>query len=380
MYIQQGHLSVENTVGIQKTSPVNKADTDTIGARFRTRRHNLIKACENQNVYQVRPTLKSIKDRNLLYDVKHNYVYCMVEKVGCTFWRRIFHLLKHPEISDIYSIGHHAVHNERLPTLRDYDVTKSTAVIQSAKTAMFVREPYARAFSGYVDKLFSMNHYYMPQLGIPIIKSLRANATADSLACGHDTTFSELLTHLVRMKQRNLQNSVDIHFSQIYTHCLPCEVKYDFIGTMETFNEDASYLIKHIGLFDNKSLDLTHTDSVRDSILLVLRDTFDLKNKMARCMTWDDMYRRAWKTLQLRGLIRPDAPVPTLVNVTVDALYHEAVKVTDPSRMTEYKRQALIDMYRGVDRKLLEQFREYVLPDCRLFGYNDRPAYIFSVE
>ncbi|XP_060073300.1 carbohydrate sulfotransferase 11-like [Ylistrum balloti] len=346
--------------------------------RFEARRFNISEVCQAGEVYQVLPKLVSIKDRNFLYDSKHNFIYCMVEKIGSTFWRRVFHLLYHPQYSNLYSIPHHHIHNDLLPTLRNFTIENSLKIIQTSKKAMFVREPYARAFSGFVDKLYSLNYYYMHSLGRGIIKALRKNATQASLACGHDMTFVEFIKYLVIMKQRKLQNNVDVHFSQIYTHCLPCEMKYDFVGTMENFDEDASYIISRSQLFQNTSFELSKNASVTLSIYHVLNETFSLRNKMAHCMTWEAMYTRAWRTLQIRGLISPDAPVPTATNVTMDLLYREAVKVSDPSRVSEYKHKSMIDIYRTVSKPLLEKFREYVLPDCKLFGYDDRPSYLFD--
>ncbi|OWF41300.1 hypothetical protein KP79_PYT13137 [Mizuhopecten yessoensis] len=99
---------------------------------------------------------------------------------------------------------------------------------------------------------------------------------------------------------------------------------------------------------------------------------------MAHCMPWRAMYTRAWRTLQIRGLINPQAPVPDSPDMTMDMLFHEAVKVSDPARVSEYKHRFLIGMYRTLDKQLLERFRQYVLPDCRLFGYDDRPSYLFD--
>ncbi|XP_033742607.1 carbohydrate sulfotransferase 11-like [Pecten maximus] len=356
-----------------------KATHDTmVQNRFEAMRFNISEACQSKSVYQVIPTFGFIKDRNLWYDSKNNFIYCMVEKIGSKFWRRVFHLLNHPEYRDLYSIPSYLVRNDELPTLRNFSIQNSTKIINSANKAMFVREPYARAFSGYVDKLYSLNYYYMQALGRGIIKALRKNATAASLACGHDLTFTEFIRYIVGMKQRNLHGRIDVHFSQIYTHCLPCELNYDFVGTMENFDEDASFLISKLQLFKNTPVELSQNASVTLSIYLVLNDTFSLRQKMAHCMPQREMISRAWRTLQMRGLINPEAPVPTQRNVTIDTLYREAVKVSEPSRVSEYRRKSLIETYGTLNEQLLEKFREYVLPDCKLFGYDDRPSFLFN--
>ncbi|XP_021356455.1 carbohydrate sulfotransferase 11-like [Mizuhopecten yessoensis] len=302
----------------------------------------------------------------------------MVQKVGCTFWRRVFYSLKHKEISNIYSINNHKVHDKHIPTLGQFDVIEAKRVLRSATTAMFVREPYERAFSGYLDKLHTINPNYMKNLGRPIIKMMRKNATTKSLNCGHDVTFTELIRYLVEQKRNGQLLNIDHHFSPIYTHCLPCDIKYDFIGKMESFDEDTSYVMSKTNMFQNKSISMSKNASIIDDLYTKMIDAFNAQKTMSDCMTLREMYGRVWRTLQLRGLVNPDVPMPDSQNVTLDMMLREAVKVSDPSRVSEYKHEGFVKMYKTVDRQLLLEFREYVLKDCKLFGYDDKPPDLFS--
>ncbi|XP_060062736.1 carbohydrate sulfotransferase 9-like [Ylistrum balloti] len=321
-------------------------------------------------------TLNNIKGEYFLYNPKHNFVFCMVQKVGCTFWRRVFHLLTHNETSNLYSIDHFKVHSESIPTLGRFNLSEARSVLQSSTSALFTRDPYERVLSGYLDKIFAVNTYYMTHLGRPIIKMLRRNES--NTTCGHDVTFTEFVQYILNMKKNGVEQEIDHHFTPMYTHCLPCDVKYDFVGRMESFDEDSSFLFRKIGLFLNRTILMKKTDSISADIRLKFREAFNAANTFSKCMTLKEMYGRVWTTLQLRGMVNPDVPMPYSPNATMDMIQQAAVRASDPSRVSEFKRRGFINMYKTLDRRLLEGLREYVLLDCKIFGYNDRPAEIFS--
>ncbi|XP_033728685.1 carbohydrate sulfotransferase 11-like [Pecten maximus] len=345
---------------------------------FEDRRNHLRKTCDSMPKFRQNGTLLSLKRKYLLYDSKHDFVFCMVQKIGCTFWRRVFHLLTQVNISDLYSIDHYKVHFENLPSLERLDINKMRRILHSATTAMFVREPYERAVSGYLDKLFAINSYYMETLGRQIVRMTRKNASVEALTCGHDVTFTEFIQYILKMKRQNNIQNIDHHFTPIYIHCSPCAVKYDFIGRMETFEEDTKAIFEKTGIFRNRTITMEMKDSIVDDIRNKFKEVFMARKALSHCMTLPEMYGRVWKTLQLRGIINPDIPMPSSRNVTLEVLHREAVEANDPSRVSEYKHRAFVNLYKTLDRKLLKEFREYVLPDCKLFGYNDRPSELFS--
>ncbi|XP_013416162.1 carbohydrate sulfotransferase 12-like [Lingula anatina] len=41
---------------------------------------------------------------------------------------------------------------------------------------------------------------------------------------------------------------VDIHWLPISKQCFPCQVRYDIIGKLETFDEDLDQVAKHVGI------------------------------------------------------------------------------------------------------------------------------------
>lgn len=91
---------------------------------------------------------------------------------------------------------------------------------------MFVREPYSRLLSAFVDKLFCPNPYFWKSIGTYIMKNFRTNATEASMNCGHDVTFPEVVKYVIHAQQTGKHR--DGHFIPTHDHCNLCLVKYHF--------------------------------------------------------------------------------------------------------------------------------------------------------
>jgi hypothetical protein len=130
----------------------------------------------------------------------------------------------------------------RLKNWKDLGFLKLHSVIQNSDKFMFVRDPYSRILSGYVDKLFCPNEAYQKtSLGAFIVSEIREDASSLSLHCGHDVTFPEFVKYIILSEKRRIYR--DRHFTPMYEHCRPCQIPYDFIGKFESFKKDISFLI-----------------------------------------------------------------------------------------------------------------------------------------
>jgi len=117
-----------------------------------------------------------------------------------------------------------------------------------------------------------------------------------------------------------------------------------------------------------------------DNIKLVLSDTLQSRKTLRRCLLPDQIIKRAWDTLKVRGFIKPEAPVP-IVNhssVTVEILLQTALIFSHSDKVSEYKKAQIFKLYQTLDDKLIENFRNFIMKDSLLFGYDDRPTYIFK--
>ena len=109
---------------------------------------------------------------------------------------------------------------------------------------MFVRNPYARLLSIYVDKLLVPNPVHWNNMGKDSIKMFRKNASQVSLTCGHDPSFQEFAQFVVWSLRTG--KKLNIHFR--VAMCMPCDLNYTFIGKMENAKDDFTYVLRQFGL------------------------------------------------------------------------------------------------------------------------------------
>ena len=102
-----------------------------------------------------------------IVDRDHHLVYCPIEKVGSSFWKRVFSLLKlHSKVNwrqqdssiKVFNMSGVVIHRkgklDKLEASRSLS-PQSYELLRSSRTFLFVRDPYERLFSGYIDKLFT---------------------------------------------------------------------------------------------------------------------------------------------------------------------------------------------------------------------------------
>ena len=108
-----------------------------------------------------------------------------------------------------------------------------------------VRDPFLRLVSAYQDKLASLAEGGiggLPSLASEIRKYL-------DITDKEPISFQQLLEYIAGVADGPMDKHIDT-FNRL---CRPCEVKYDFIGKMETLLHDAEYLFRNI-LQTNHSL------------------------------------------------------------------------------------------------------------------------------
>ena len=93
----------------------------------------------------------------------------------------------------------------------------------------------------------------------------------------------------------------------------------------------------------------------------------------------------AWFTI--RGYISKYIPFPYTNYEHVDDVTSEEYLVqikqgldatTDRAAAKAQREEALIHAYRGVPMEDMERLRQFVLQDCQLFGFDDRPSILFD--
>lgn len=124
---------------------------------------------------------------------------------------------------------------------------------------LFVRHPFYRVVSAYYDKFspnkswennnspiidkqsVMQNRYYPLEVGTKIIQKYRTNPSNRSLQEGDDVTVSEFVDFIIG--EWTAKRELDFHWKPMVDICLPCSIKYDFIGRFETMQQDIDFLL-----------------------------------------------------------------------------------------------------------------------------------------
>ncbi|XP_072032720.1 carbohydrate sulfotransferase 11-like isoform X2 [Amphiura filiformis] len=103
---------------------------------------------------------------------------------------------------------------------------------------IFVRHPYTRMLSAYKEKLVKMPNKFYEKKSRGIIRQVRSIPLPDSKT--PDLKFDEFVQFVAN-------GGWDEHWCPILNK-KPCHVYYDFIGHLETFQDDVAYLFHLIGI------------------------------------------------------------------------------------------------------------------------------------
>ncbi|XP_033745602.1 carbohydrate sulfotransferase 11-like [Pecten maximus] len=317
----------------------------------------------------------------MILDDKLRVGFCPIQKVGSTFWRRVLEYCGDKRsYSSVFAVKWFDM---KTPHIEKYG-KRGPALLNSSLKFMFVRNPYQRLFSGWVDKLLSSNPLYWDKIGLKVKKFLYKNTTS---VCGHDVTFSDMVKYFIHSERSNVKR--DPHFIPMYDHCSPCHHTFDFIGTMETFSTDAEHLLKIISNRSHVNISMEDIeDAGYDSLYDHTTRLYRFVKDTLRCVSFYEAMQRTWRNLQIRGYLGMNVSVP-FTREEADSVVKEEflgalITAYESSGTKAYRRanrrNALLEAYGTVDNADLEKLRRIFKPDWVLFGYSDRPIEIFELS
>ncbi|XP_056892882.1 carbohydrate sulfotransferase 12-like [Takifugu flavidus] len=237
-------------------------------------------------------TFEQIPNReldHLIVDDTHQIIYCYVPKVACTNWKRVMVVLSQSLISpsgkpytDPETVPADLVHNSSLHLTfakfwRHYGSMSRHLMavkLQHYTKFLFVRDPFVRLISAFRNKFGRPNEDFYRQFGSEILQrygnasgSLPETA-AEAFSAGIKPTFQQFITYLLDPETER-ERIFNEHWRQVYRLCHPCQVKYDFIGRLESLETDAEHLLKllevdHLVHFPSGGRNRTTTGWERD--------------------------------------------------------------------------------------------------------------------
>lgn len=208
-------------------------------------------------------------DLPMIVDPIHKLMYCEMPKVGSTNWKRVLMKLtnlakyKDVDLMDINKVRRFQENN--LTKLIEYEPSKREEMLDEYYKFTFVRNPFERILSGYKDKGYRP---YFPNITDKEYK-LKSDEIEDFEARDLEG-FEHFIDYLI---ERGPDTGIGGHFgvrvrhwTRYYDICHFCAVKYDFVGKIESINDDADYLIQDAGI--DKLVQYPHYDKATSKDLL----------------------------------------------------------------------------------------------------------------
>ncbi|KAK7473854.1 hypothetical protein BaRGS_00034905 [Batillaria attramentaria] len=360
------------------------------------RRLHLLRTCSKMNkTAHFRDNHTVNTERNFFLDYSHHLVYCAVEKVGSSFWKRAFKILNNMapngSLFDQSGLSVHANSNEAITFENKPEGWKRNTLNQSLKF-LFVRDPYAKLFSAYMDKIFIFFGGRNGRRGLRragLVSSQRENQSEGKCTVSVPT-FSEFVN---AMMLRSTALAADGHFTPIEKHCLPCEIRYDVIGKMETFRRDTEYILGKVG----HNLTLLSNDPLTFDTKSDLNIMTDILRRIMWSPAWQEsedctrsvhfeLLRRMWTVFKVRGILSANVTFPfsrglmdTISEFHILQELQHAYRASGSREARLLQREAaMLEAFRTLSNSTMQALFEFVKPDCELFDYQCLPSERFS--
>ncbi|MBN3271544.1 CHSTC sulfotransferase, partial [Polyodon spathula] len=198
---------------------------------------------------------------HLIVDDRHGIIYCYVPKVACTNWKRIMIVLSESLLNqgipflDPLEIPREHVHNSSVHfTFNKFwkrygKFARHLMKIKLKKYTkfLFVRDPFVRLISAYRSKFEIENEEFYRSFAVTMLKRYTNHTTppksvVEAFAAGIKPSFSNFIQYLLDPRTEE-HMPFNEHWRQVHRLCHPCQINYDFVGKLETLDEDAEYLL-----------------------------------------------------------------------------------------------------------------------------------------
>ena len=186
---------------------------------------------------------------HLVVNEEHKVLYCFIPKVSSSAMCRIFVVMEglYPSIEKASNVHNRVV---RLNN-KKFSKEKRLYMLENFYKFVIVRDPLERLVSGYRDKIQNKTHIYnkhQRDLVKKAIERYRYNNTKTVEPGVHDMSFTEYVRYLIDTPTQ----LVDEHWMSYEHLCRPCNVKYDFIGSIATLQRDVTHIMRQIKANESK--------------------------------------------------------------------------------------------------------------------------------
>ena len=194
----------------------------------------------------------SAMNQNMLFSDRASTIYCYVPKVACTNWKRVFLVLEGKIENPLDIVRKEKVHLQKYKSFKDFRNGKEITWRQNLYYSfLFVRHPFERVLSAYRNKLQDpYNRQYQRMYGSTILRMFRDDLTEREYKAGKNVTFPEFVEYIIKTYNEKGAKHLNEHWQIMHKLCHPCNIKYNFIGKMDSLIEDSNQVLKEIGWSD----------------------------------------------------------------------------------------------------------------------------------
>ncbi|XP_064818978.1 carbohydrate sulfotransferase 12-like [Oncorhynchus masou masou] len=262
----------------ERVRQVEEEKREEEGRRQEERRRRISHMCSGNGTLEFPGkfrTFDQIPNRelnHLIVDDRHEIIYCYVPKVACTNWKRVMVVLSEGLLApdgqpyrDPQALPPDLIHNSSLHLTfskfwRRYGRLSRHLMrvkLQSYTKFLFVRDPFVRLISAFRNKFQQPNEDFYRQFGSVMLRrygnesgtSRVPESAAEAFEAGIQPSFPEFVRYLLD-PQTEQEQPFNEHWRQVYRLCHPCQIHYDFIGTLENLEDDSDQLLRILGLED----------------------------------------------------------------------------------------------------------------------------------
>ncbi|XP_077061040.1 carbohydrate sulfotransferase 12-like [Siphateles boraxobius] len=204
---------------------------------------------------------------HLIVDDHHGVIYCFVPKVACTNWKRVMIVLSQnlkpangapyldPLDIPLPVIHNHTVHKTLNKLWRRYGRFSRPLMHHKLKNYtkfLFVRDPFVRLISAFRNKFAVPDEYFYTEYASTMLQryaniSSPPDSAQEAFAADIRPSFTHFIQYLLDPLTEK-ENPFNEHWQQMYRLCHPCQIDYDFVGKLETLDDDTKHLLRILGL------------------------------------------------------------------------------------------------------------------------------------
>uniref|UniRef100_A0A3Q0RQ02 Carbohydrate sulfotransferase n=1 Tax=Amphilophus citrinellus TaxID=61819 RepID=A0A3Q0RQ02_AMPCI len=199
---------------------------------------------------------------HLIVDDRHGIIYCYVPKVACSNWKRIMIVLSESLLQEgvpqrdplaiprdlVHNTSMHFTFNKFWKRYGKFARHLMKVKLKKYTKFLFVRDPFVRLISAYRNKFELPNEDFYRRFAQVMLRRYANQPTPpasvdEAFSVGIHPSFSHFIQYLLD-PQTEKDMPFNEHWRQVYRLCHPCQIQYDFVGHLETAEEDAEHLLR----------------------------------------------------------------------------------------------------------------------------------------